>query len=366
MKPKTMILMVVAVGCGLGASFMTSRYLKAAKSEPQEAEPTVPVLVAKARIPAWTPIKKAEELFEVKQYPQSVAPRRALTDLSDVREQRLRNALEAGKPVTQDDLLTKEQMSIAENLKPGQRAIAIKVTPESVVSGFVLPGTRVDVMCTTRGQDPQSKVILQNMLVLAVDQQDQRGAETKAIIGQNVTLAATPEEAGRLTLGASLGELRLMLKSQTDTTQVAPVITRWRDLDTPPGSKPAEPDELKEEAPPKAPDLPPLPPEEDPKPEAKADEQPEAKPAAPKLKPHVMKLITGATVEKVTFRPVIEEVEETEDTPPASPGAAAKPQEKPQEKKKDAPAPQMLKKDAAKPAGPGSAFSGRSTRVGRP
>ena len=49
MKPKTMVLILAAVACGLGASFMTSRLL----SERQSDEEKVDVLVAKkTSIPA--------------------------------------------------------------------------------------------------------------------------------------------------------------------------------------------------------------------------------------------------------------------------------------------------------------------------
>lgn len=354
MKPKTLILLVVAVACGLGASFMTSRYLKAARPE-QENEPTVPVLVAKARVPAWTPIKEPDKFFEVKQYPASIAPRKALTDLNDIKDQRCRNILDEGKAVTQDDLLTKEQMTLVDQLKPGQRAVAIKVTPESVVSGFVLPGTRVDVVCTTRGTDAQSKVILQNMLVLAVDSQDQRGPETKTIIGQNVTLAATPEEATRLTLGASIGELRLMLKSQTDTSQVTAVITRAKDLDEPlTGAKPRETDAPRAEATPRAPDhLPPVI-EDEPKKEEKAVRPP---------KPHTLIIENGGQRSKHTFRPVVEEVED-ETEAPRPPAAPARKDEKKPEAKKEAAKPDA-KKDAARPAAPPSPYGAKSTRAGR-
>ena len=68
MKPKTMILMVVAVVCGLAASYMTSRLL-ADKTPPPPAA-TVTVLVAKQKINAWTPIKNPEELFVAKEVPE--------------------------------------------------------------------------------------------------------------------------------------------------------------------------------------------------------------------------------------------------------------------------------------------------------
>ena len=55
MKPKTMILMVVAVCCGLGASYITSKLL-AERNNKGDSEPTVPVLVAKGKVPAALPI----------------------------------------------------------------------------------------------------------------------------------------------------------------------------------------------------------------------------------------------------------------------------------------------------------------------
>src|SRR5437870_12752847 len=84
MKPKTMILMVVAVACGLGASYMTSKLL-ADRNKPQET-PGVPVLVAKERIPAWLAIKDPEKYFEIKEYPSELAPRRAINDFAQIKD----------------------------------------------------------------------------------------------------------------------------------------------------------------------------------------------------------------------------------------------------------------------------------------
>jgi len=107
--------------------------------------------VAKSRVPAAQPVKD-EKLFEVKQFPQSVAPKRALGSFEEIKGQRLKLTLDEGKPVTQDDLVNKDQASLDYQLPPGMRAVAIKVTSESLVGGFVLPNTRVDVVHTTRGR----------------------------------------------------------------------------------------------------------------------------------------------------------------------------------------------------------------------
>jgi pilus assembly protein CpaB len=236
MKPKTMILMVVAVACGLGASYMTSKLLADRNNKPAEVQ-TVPVLVAKQRIAGWQPIKEPEKLFEIKMFPVDVAPKKAIGNFADLKDQRLNKPLDESKAVTMEDLLTNEQRTVADQLQPGQRAVSIKVTTEGVVSGFVLPGSRVDVICTTRGGlEATSNVILQNMLVLAADQTPERNPEQKSILAQTVTLAATPAEATRLALASEIGMLRLSLKNQGDMTNVNHAVVKASDLQKPLGN----------------------------------------------------------------------------------------------------------------------------------
>jgi pilus assembly protein CpaB len=353
MKPKTMILMVVAVACGLGASYMTSKLL-AERNARDQGEAHVPVLVATGRILAWQPIKEPEKVFEVKQFPESVAPPKALKDFSEVKDKRLNKPLDVGKPVTEVDLLTKEQMSLVENLLPGQRAIAIRVTAESLVAGFVLPGTRVDVVCTTRGNDSSARIILQNMLVLAVDTQDQRNPETKTIMGQTVTLAATPEEATRMSLAQSIGELRLLLKGGGDTQRVTQVVTTKSDLAKSLMSE-VERDSDGPRALPsqKVPDLPPV-----------VDDKPkvavEVKKAEPvkKLKRHVMTIHTSDKTQKTVF--VLGDKRDDEDGAISGGDSSDKDENAKTEPKKPEPP-----KPAQPTPPPPSAFGKSTTRTGR-
>jgi Flp pilus assembly protein CpaB len=165
--------------------------------------------------------------------PESAVSKSSLKSFADVKDQRLNKPIEAERVAMQGDLLNKEQQSLADGLAPGMRAIAVKVNAESATAGFVLPGSRVDVVCTTRNNDPTAKVFLQGMLVLAVDAQKDRNPEQQSIQGQTVTLAATPEEATRLSLAGTIGELRLLPKSHGDTKRTANVVTRISDLDKP-------------------------------------------------------------------------------------------------------------------------------------
>src|SRR5438309_13982 len=85
MKPKTMILMVVAVACGLGASYMTSKLLADRGKVTEEVE-KVDVVVAKEKIPSWQVIKEPEKQFEVKKYLAESAPKNAISDINKLKD----------------------------------------------------------------------------------------------------------------------------------------------------------------------------------------------------------------------------------------------------------------------------------------
>src|SRR5580700_11064282 len=138
MKPKTMILMVVAIGCGLAASYMTSRLL-ADRNAKDTTTATVKVLIAKKKVPAFEPIKQPELYFDEKEVPEGTYPAKCLKTLDDIRGQRLSKSKTEDETVFKDDLLNKDQQGIMNTLPEGQRAMAIRVNPEALAGGFVLP-----------------------------------------------------------------------------------------------------------------------------------------------------------------------------------------------------------------------------------
>jgi pilus assembly protein CpaB len=299
MKPKTMMLMVVAVGCGLAASYMTSRLLADRSAAPAE-EAKVKVLTAKTKVPAWVLIKDPEKYFEEKELPESAAPKKALKEFKEIQDQRLSQSLSEGEYVLSEKLVNSEQVGLIAKLPSGMRAIALKVNAESLAGGFVLPGYRVDVVSTMRGgaAESVSKIILQNMLVLAVDTNATRDPNSSSMLGSTVTLAATPEEAMRLSLASAMGEMRLTLRTPDDNTIVRLPATKWEDL-----SKPTHDMSSKEEepAPTTAPPVPALPalPKDAPPPLPVVQKTPEPEPEP--VQTHTMTIINGEYVQKAVF-----------------------------------------------------------------
>src|SRR5205807_9369812 len=102
-------------------------------------------------------------------------------------------------------------------LPPGTRAIAIRVDVASLAGGFVLPNSKVDVIGTfDKGGERSTQTILQNVLVLAVGELPDREAERRTILAPTITVAATPEQAQKLTLAQELGPLKLALRKFGD------------------------------------------------------------------------------------------------------------------------------------------------------
>ena len=159
------------------------------------------VLIAIKKVPAFEPIKKPEDFFIEKEVPDGTYPAKCLKTFDDIRNQRLAKSKTEEETVFKEDLLTKGQDGIMANLNDGQRAMAIRVNPEALVGGFVLPGSRVDLIGTLASNTGEltAETIMQNMLVLAVDMQTD-SADKKSMLGSTVTFAVTPEEAERLSV----------------------------------------------------------------------------------------------------------------------------------------------------------------------
>jgi len=218
MKSKTLILMIVAIVCGLAASYMTSRVIADRKDSDEEK---ITVLVAKQNIAMGTMIEDPAKLFEEKLFTKGEEPRKAIREFEQLKDHRLNKPLSAEQFVTPDDLTDRGQDSLSGLMRKGMRAVGLKVNVDDIAGGFVLPQTRVDIVSVVkRGEHQFSKIILQNVLVLAVDTLSQRPDDKQAIVSNTVTVEVTPAEAERLALATELGRIRLILRPWGDEEKV--------------------------------------------------------------------------------------------------------------------------------------------------
>jgi pilus assembly protein CpaB len=104
----------------------------------------------------------------------------------------------------------------------GLRALSVRVDDVISVAGFVVPGTRVDVLLTMPGSggDPTTKVIMQNVQALAAGQTVEKDKDGKPLIVSVITVLVTPEQAETLALASSQGRIQLALRNTLDTTRI--------------------------------------------------------------------------------------------------------------------------------------------------
>ncbi|MBM4068686.1 MAG: Flp pilus assembly protein CpaB [Planctomycetes bacterium] len=220
MKPKTMILLVMAVTCGLGASYMTSRLLA---ERTQEAPETVKVLVARKEMPTGTSITNPPDAFIPKEYVRGTEPKDAIESYDQIKGRVLKQRLREGDHVRAEDLMSDKDALMQHLLQKGYRAIGLRVSIESIAGGFAaLPLSRVDIISTVRRGDEgksHSTTLLQNVLVLAADQQtvaDGKGA----LPATTVTVALKPEDVQKVNLAKEMGQLSLALRAFGDDKRI--------------------------------------------------------------------------------------------------------------------------------------------------
>lgn len=291
MKPKTLILMVVAVTCGLGASYMTSRLL--AQRTPAEVEDKIVILVASKNLDQGLMIKNVEECFTEKPFLVGTEPKDAILKPEELKSKVLKRSLRAGDFITAGDLLSDKDGGIAAMMAQGYRAVGVRVNLESTAGGFAsLPLSRVDIISTIRrgsDKDSFSQVLLENVLVLAVDTNLSRDAESRAMPGNVVTLALKPDDMLKITMAREYGPLSLALRKFNDHTKsdVAKRITGENIISNtgPDSDLEAEWAKATGQPPVAAADVPPLPKTEPKAAEVAVEE--------PKHKVHVLRILEG-------------------------------------------------------------------------
>jgi Flp pilus assembly protein CpaB len=198
MKPKTLILMLVAVVCGLAAAYMAMN-LGATGGDGER----VTVMVAAVPLASGTQIKDVTVQLKAKQFPKDLAPPNFISNPAELQNKVLGRTIEPGAPVTLKDMSTLDNLFRAE-LDPAYRAFTVRVNLESSISGFLLPGARVDLLCAMHSlKDARVKVMatfLQDVEVLAVNTMQNAPKEGPNVIpnAATITLAIKADEVQRV------------------------------------------------------------------------------------------------------------------------------------------------------------------------
>jgi pilus assembly protein CpaB len=228
MRMSNVIMLMIALVCAAGAAFFTRVWLVSqsarAPSATEQVAANPRAIVVAARDLRYGD-KLSADMLKLVTWPGDSIPKGAFltkeTVLGPSGSRVVLASVEENEPVLEQKLLgTGSPNAMSARLTENMKAVTIRVNDVAGVAGFVQPEDRVDVFLTYGGKTaneaaaarPSSSVVvlLQNIRVLAIDQVTQR--KDQASPPKAVTLEVNIEDAQKLVLAGSVGELSLALK----------------------------------------------------------------------------------------------------------------------------------------------------------
>ena len=219
MRSRIFAVLAIAIFAGGGLAYGTYNFMQ---NQPVKtvSTPTQPVVVASADLQIGAEVKKED--VTVVNFPAGQAPQGSFSKPSDVIGRGLIVPVVTHEPILAAKLASKEAgIGLPPVIPEGMRAVSVRVNEVIGVAGYVLPGTRVDVVATASPTmdktDTTSKLILSNVQVLTAGTRMEQDAEKgKPVQVTVVTLLVTPEQSERLALASTEGKIQLALRNPLD------------------------------------------------------------------------------------------------------------------------------------------------------
>ena len=221
MTARKIVLIILALAITAGTAIFVRNWVN--NQQPQVVEAPAPdkpkgpmVLVAQVDVPTGVFLQPTHLRWS--EWPDTVIPESYYTDdlftLDDLTGAVVRRGFGAGEPITRKRVIRPgDRGFLAAVLRPGYRAMALRIDATSSISGLVFPGDRVDLILThTVNTQKVSETVLENVRILGIDQFIDE-ADGNPRIGKNATLEITPKQAEMLAVIAELGNVNLSLRS---------------------------------------------------------------------------------------------------------------------------------------------------------
>jgi len=215
---KNLWLIAAAIAFALIAATLATAWMKSRVDAIEASNRTLTSVVVAARdVPMGKRVDR-EDLRTVRTSTEG-APADSYRDVAEVIGQVSRSPLYAGEVLVARRLSDYAGGSaLAAVLKPGMRAVAIRVDDVIGVAGFVLPENRVDVISAfSNDGSTTAETIIRDVRVLAVDQRSDSTADGP-VVGRAVTLEVTPADAEKIAVARQRGVLQLSLRNPVSPT----------------------------------------------------------------------------------------------------------------------------------------------------
>jgi len=238
MNRNTRLIVVVGIAVVVAALASAGVFVAIKAQKPVVVEKdSVFYVVAKKTLETGVLLTRDEIKDQVKVigWPKSHPVAGTFANVEDVVERGLVAGVVENEPITESKLAPRNTGGgLPPKIRPGKRAMSVRVNEVIGVAGFVTPGTKVDVFVTLREQEGSSShLVVSDVEVLtAGTRYDDAEAKKqgKAIPSSVVTLMVLPAEAERIALAASEGQIVLALRNPLDKEKTTTNGTTVADL----------------------------------------------------------------------------------------------------------------------------------------
>lgn len=227
MRAKSLLLLLLALGCGLVASIGITQVMATRQAGVPVPVETESIFVAMKDIAMGDPL--TAQMVKLEPWPKDKIPAGALTHLEDIEGRRPKGPIPAGSPIVENLLLGKgiTESGAGAAIPPGFRVVPVKVDPVMGSTNMMRPSDRVDVLVHVRQDAAKgipktfTRTILQDVKVFAVNDQFDVAAASgdKSMAAKTIWLLVTPEQAQTVMLATELGQVRLVMRSPMDKEQ---------------------------------------------------------------------------------------------------------------------------------------------------
>jgi pilus assembly protein CpaB len=205
------------------ASVVVYSALKKREAEVQKAmAKTVYIVVAATDLPLGSKIDPSQ--LKLARWSADAIPDGAFMNPGQVTGAFVKNQFVTNEPIVATKLFLGQKTAGVMPLliPPGMRAVSVQVDEVSDIAGFILPHARIDILVAVSNQGtgqndkPFSKIVLQNVEVLAVAQEIEKKKDEPELV-KVVTVLVTPQDAERLALATREGVLHLAMRNYSDS-----------------------------------------------------------------------------------------------------------------------------------------------------
>ncbi|MCV6824441.1 MULTISPECIES: Flp pilus assembly protein CpaB [Halocynthiibacter] len=229
MRLSSLLTALIGLGVAGGSAFVARDMIekRSAVAVQNDESAMVSVIVAANDIAFGQAIEA--RMLRTIDWPRDAVPLGVFTSYDLLLPEEGQPSRRARRAISKDELIQVnkvsdygEKVTIVQSIGTNQRAMAIKVSAETAVGGFVTPGDFVDVLLTQgRDETLRAVTILQNIRVIGVDQDADEQTDAPEV-ARTVTVEVTPDQGQRLALAQQAGTLSLTLRT-LDYTEDKPL-----------------------------------------------------------------------------------------------------------------------------------------------